>query len=49
MSKYIYIYIYIYICIIYIKGIWYLITYNAGYAIKPKQTESYIFNIYICI
>ena len=24
-----------------------VLTYNAGYAIKPNQTKSYIFNIYV--
>ena len=33
-----------YICI---KRIWHWITYNGWYAIKPKPTKSYIFNIYV--
>ena len=33
-----------YVCI---KMIWHYITYNGWYAIKPNQTKSYIFNIYV--
>ena len=38
------IYIYIYICI---KMIWHQITYKGWYTIKPNQTKSYIFDIYV--
>ena len=37
----------IYIQYIRIKKIRHKITYNGWYAIKPNQTKSYIFNIYV--
>ena len=30
-----------------IKRIWHQITYNGWYAIKPNQTKSHVFNIYV--